>query len=98
MLLRGLAYADPKVLVRVLRYSGAGCLGAITILLVITGRVGAAFFTGSMAWGLATGGHLWPAGWPHFPGAGGGWRAKHNPGGTTTVRTPWVEMKLDHDS
>lgn len=97
MLLRAFAFADPKALVRVIRYTGAGALGAITLLLFFTGRVAPAFFLGSMAWGLATGGHIWPVGWPHFPGTGN-WRSKPAAGGSTSVRTPWIEMELDHDS
>jgi DnaJ-like protein len=98
MLLRGFAFADPRALARVLRYTGAGALGVFTLLLFFTGRIAPAFVLGSMAWGLATGGHVWPLSWPpHFPGTGT-WRSKPAAGGSTAVRTAWLEMELDHDS
>jgi DnaJ-like protein len=97
MLMRGVAFADPKLLIRILRYLGAAALGVFTVLLAVTGRFAPAFFLGSLAWGLATGGHVWPAGWPHFPSAPSS-RPKPKPGGSTAVRTPWLEMELDHDT
>lgn len=96
LVVRGLAYADPKVLFRILRYFGAAGLGLITVLLALTGRVAPALFLGSMAWGLATGGHVWPAGWPHF--SGGHSRAASMSGASSSIRTEWVEMELDHDT
>src|SRR5579872_2434102 len=90
-----LANADPKLLVRLVRYTAAAVLGLFTLLLAVTGRLGVAFFLGSMAWGLATGGHLWPGGWPHFPGTGGHSRPSS---GSTSVRGSWVEMQLDHET
>lgn len=93
--IRAFVTADPKLLVRILRYTGAAGLGALTVLLALTGRMGAALFLGSMAWGLATGGHIWPARWPHYSGGQWGKRASS---GATTVRSNWVEMQLDHET
>jgi hypothetical protein len=63
--------AQPKMLARVLRYVGAGLLFALAIWLALEDRVGIAVLLGSMAWGLFTGGRVWPGGWPHyhFPGS-----------------------------
>lgn len=96
LILRGLAYADTKLLLRVLRYSGAGGLGLFTVLLALTGRMGPAIFLGSMAWGLATGGHVWPHGWPHY--SRGSSRPRSSSGRTSSVRAVWVEMELNHDT
>jgi hypothetical protein len=95
MLMRAFVLADTKVLVRVLRYTAAAGLGIFTVLLALTGRMGPALFLGSMAWGLATGGHIWPAGWPHYSGGHWGKRASS---GATSVRAKWVEMQLDHET
>ena len=95
LLIRTTAYADPKSVIRTLRYFGAAALGILTILLALTGRITPAFVTGSMAWGLVTRGHIWPGGWPYFSHSGGS--AKSKPG-TTSVRTTWLEMALDHES
>ena len=94
-LLRGFVGADPKALVKALRYAGAAGLGLLALFLVFTDRIGAAVFVASAAWGLFTRGHIWPGGWPNysFPG-----RTRSAPGQTTNVRTAWLEMELDHDS
>lgn len=96
LILRGLAYADAKLLIRILRYSGAAGLGVFTVLLAFTGRMGPALFLGSMAWGLATGGHVWPHGWPHY--SRGSSRPQSRSGGTSSARAVWVEMELNHDT
>jgi len=96
LIIRALAYADAKLLIRILRYAGAAGLGVFTLLLAFTGRLGPAFFLGSMAWGLATGGHIWPHGWPHY--SRGSSRPRSPSGGTSSVRSVWVEMELDHDT
>jgi len=97
LILRGLAFADAKSLLRILRYSGAGGLGLFTLLLAVTGRMGPALFLGSMAWGLATGGHVWPHGWPHYSRGSSRPRSSTG-GGTSSVRATWVEMELNHDT
>jgi hypothetical protein len=94
-LLRAFVGADPKALVKALRYAGAIALALVAAFLVYTDRVGAAVFVGSAAWGLFTRGHVWPGGWPHYPIGG---RSRSSPGQTTNVRTSWLEMELDHDS
>jgi hypothetical protein len=89
--------ADPKMLAKVFRYIGAGLLLAAAIALAYGDRVGVAMLLGSMAWGLFTGGRVWPGGWPHynFPG---GRRAKTAGGQSTRVATDWIEIELDHDT
>jgi hypothetical protein len=97
VLLRAFAFTDPKALIKGLRYSGAAGFGAFAALFAAMGRLVPAMFFGSMAWSLFTRGHAWPAGWPHFSG---GWSSRSRPkqGESTGVRTPWVEMELDHDT
>lgn len=92
-LVRAFVGADPKALVRALRYVGAGALLLLAIYLVARDLIGPAVFVASAAWGLFTRGHIWPGGWPTFPG-----RSRSAPGQTTSVRTAWLEMELDHDS
>lgn len=88
--------ANPKALAKVLRYVGAGLLFATAIWLGYENRMGAALFLGSMAWGLFTGGHVWPGGWPYynFPGRA----SKPSGGQSTRVATDWIEIELDHDT
>jgi hypothetical protein len=92
-LLRGFVGANPKALVKVLRYAGAIALAGLAVGLFLTDRPAAAFFLASAGWGLFTGGHAWPGGWPHW-----GRRAAPSQGQTSNVRTQWLEMELDHDS
>jgi len=96
-LLRAFVGADPKLLVKSLRYTGAAALAAFAILLAVGNRWGPAMLLGSMAWGLFTSGHVWPGGWPHYSG-GPSPRSRPRQGESTAVRTPWVEMELDHDT
>jgi hypothetical protein len=95
MLLRGFVGADPKALVRALRYAGAIALGLLALFLVFTDRIGAAIFIGSAAWGLFTRGHIWPGGWPTYSFGG---RSRSSSGQSTAVRTAWIDMELDHDT
>jgi hypothetical protein len=95
-LLRAFTTVDPKLLVKTLRYAGAIVLGTLAVFLALADRWGPAMFVGSMAWGLFTGGHAWPGGWPHYSGGWSG--SKPEEGRSTSVRTAWVEMELDHDT
>jgi DnaJ-like protein len=97
LLLRAFAFADPKLLIKSLRYVGATVFGAFALLLAFGGRWAPAMVLGSMAWGLATRGHPWPQGWPPFFG-GHSSRSRTKENETTSVRTAWVEMELDHDT
>jgi len=84
--------ADPKALAKMLRYLGAGLLGAGALGLFAMDRVGVGMLLASMAWGVFTGGSIIPGGWPHWG------RGRASAGQTTTVRTDWIEMELDHDT
>ena len=94
-LLRAFLGADPKALVKALRYVGAGTLALLAGFLIFTERIGPGIFVASAAWGLFTRGHVWPGGWPRFNAAGA---ARTTPGQSTSVRTSWLEMELDHTS
>lgn len=99
------AGANPKSLAKGLRTTGAIVMGLGALALLTVDRVGVATLLGSMAWGLYTGGHIWPGGWPHFgrsrsggATAGGTGGAKPGAGRTTSVRTAWLELELDHET
>jgi hypothetical protein len=98
ILMHGFARADPKSLVKGVRYLGAGALVLLAAFFLVRGIVPAAVLLGSMAYGVFTGGRVWPGGWPHwhFPPGGAGPRTQT--GQTTRVATQWVEMELDHDT
>lgn len=90
--------ANPKLLVRLLRYLGAALLGTLAVFFFLTERISAAMFIAVAAYSLFTKGHLWPGGWPHyqFPWGTGGSHPKA--GQATGVRTEWLDMELDHDT
>jgi hypothetical protein len=92
-LLRLFSGADPKALMKALRYFGAGLLLLAAIGLAALDRVSLAMLAGSMAWGLFTGGHVWPGGWPfpHRASTGSSDAKSH-------VKTKWLDMELDHTS
>src|SRR5271167_4653811 len=92
MMLRWFAGADPKALVKALRYFGAGVLLLGAVGLAALDRVSLAMLAGSMAWGLFTGGHVWPGGWPHFHRPSGAGSAAN---GNSHVKTKWLDMELD---
>jgi hypothetical protein len=98
VLMHGFTRADPKSLVKGLRYLGAGALVLAAAFFLVRGIVPAAVLLGSMAYGAFTGGRMWPGGWPHwnFPHPGGGPRTQS--GQSTRVVTEWIEMELDHDT
>jgi len=95
LLLRAFIGANPTALAKGLRYVGAGVLAALAVGLFFLDRPAVAVFVASAAWGVFTGGHAWPGGWPHF----GRWgKSASARGQTSSVRTSWLEMELDHDS
>lgn len=98
ILLHGFTRADPKALVKGSRYLGASALVLAGAFFLVRGIVPAAVLLGSMAYGVFTGGRVWPGGWPHwhFPHPVGGSRPQS--GQTTRVATGWVDMELDHDT
>jgi hypothetical protein len=98
ILLHGFTRADPRTMVKGLRYLGSGALGLAAAYFLVRGIVPAAVLLGSMAYGAFTGGRVWPGGWPnwHFPHSGGG--ARPQTGRITRVATDWVDMELDHDT
>ena len=98
ILLRGFVGVDPKLLSKILRYAAAIGLALGAIFFGLLDRVGVAVLLGSMAYGMFTGGRVWPGGWPgwHFPHSGGGPRPQT--GKTSHVQTEWLEIELDHDT
>ena len=97
--------ADPDLLARAMRYVGAGLLGAAALALFTLDRVGLGFLFGSMAWGLYTGGHVWPGGWPYGfrrpqprsqSGSQSGPQSQSRSADVTRVRTGWLELELHH--
>jgi hypothetical protein len=91
-LLRAFVGATPSAMVKTLRYAGAGALALAALGLFLIERPAVGAFLASMAWGLFTGGHVWPGGWPHLG------RRTPSGGQSSRVRTDWLEMELDHDS
>jgi DnaJ domain len=90
VLAQGFASADPRRLVRAIRYGVGGVLLAIGVLLILAERIalgGVLVAAGLSA--IATG-RLGP-----FDLGGGVRRAA---GSDSTVRSAWFEMRLDHDS
>jgi hypothetical protein len=89
--LRWFAGANPKTLLKGMRYFGAGALALAAVGLAALDRVGLASLAASMAWALFTNGHLWPGGWP-YPHRSSPTAAS----GTTTsqVKTEWLEIEL----
>ncbi|MEM6615952.1 MAG: DnaJ domain-containing protein [Pseudomonadota bacterium] len=95
LLARGFVSASPAVLADVIRRGFGVILGLIAVVFLVTGRWVFALPVGALAFSLLTGRSL--PGFPGFPGFGGGWGPK-SPGQTSTVRTVFVEMNLDHDT
>jgi hypothetical protein len=91
-LIRAFVGASPSALAKSLRYAGAGALALAALGLFLIERPAVGAFLASMAWGLFTGGHVWPGGWPHFR------RRTPSGGQSSSVRTAWLDMELDHDS
>lgn len=95
-LLRWFVGADTKALLKASRYFGAGLLLLAAVGLAALDRVALAMLAGSMAWGLFTGGHAWPGGWPYPHGGAAGPPPPDNP--TSRVKTDWLDMELSHAS
>jgi len=72
LLVRGFLSAPPSTLAKALRMAGAIALGLVAAGLFATERIAGAMFVASMAWGLFTGGRMWPGGWPHYGSAQNG--------------------------
>lgn len=91
-LLRAFVGLNPALLVRSLRYVGVLALALLAVAFFFFDRPGVAIFAAGAAWSVFTGGHAWPGGWPH-------WSRRRAPQGqSSSVRTDWIEMELDHDS
>lgn len=92
--------ADPRRLAQVLRWVALGLCGAAAVLLVLTGRGGAALLP------LMAAAFLLRRLAVRIPGFGGsfGWHGAGTGGGRprsdrgSDVRTEWLRMHLDHDT
>jgi hypothetical protein len=93
-LLRQIAYADTRVLLRGLKWGAAGLIGAAGIYLLLTGRLMQAAFAVSA---LAPMFVRWRAAWQGLRNATGAARGP-TPGKRSTVETSHLAMVLDHDS
>jgi len=82
--------ADPKRLARALPYIGGGAALLIAMLLFLRGQIGPAVSIGLVGLGVLGYVSLWPA--------SVGARTRKSPGQISRVRTPFLEMELDHDS
>ena len=82
--------ADPKQVVRVLRYIGGGAALLFAVFLLIRGEIGPAVSIALLGLGLIGYVSLWPA---NFGG-----RGQKSPGRTSHARTTFLEMELDHGS
>ncbi|MCG8691490.1 MAG: DnaJ domain-containing protein [Minwuiales bacterium] len=94
--------ANPKQIVKGLKYGGAALLALLATFFAITGRFALAAPAGVGALMLLG---KWPAGalGRGFPGMGGlggfaGMGRKPSPGQSSEVETGWIRMTLDHDS
>ena len=82
--------ADPKQVVRVLRYIGGGAALLFAVFLLVRGEIGPAVSIALLGLGLIGYVSLWPA---NFGG-----RGQRSPGQTSRARTTFLEMELDHGS
>jgi hypothetical protein len=88
--LRGFANADPKTLVKGLRWIAIIVGGAFALWLVVSGRLGQAMM---MAAAMAPLFMRWKALWNTMRNAGG-----PSQGQSSDVETAWLRMSLDHDT
>ena len=96
-LLRAFVGTDPKALVKALRSVGSGALVLDAIGLVVIDRPFSAVFVALIAWSLYTGGRIIPGIWPLYRFSAGR-NSASSKGQTSSVRTAWLDMELDHDS
>ena len=96
-LLRAFVSTDPKALVKALRSVGSGALALAAIGLVFIDRPFSAVFVAMVAWGLYTGGRIIPGIWPLYRFSAGR-NSASSKRQTSSVRTAWLDMELDHDS
>jgi DnaJ-domain-containing protein 1 len=82
--------ADPKQVVRVLRWIGGGASLLLAGFLLFRGQIGVAIPLGAFGLGLL--------GWTSFWSASFGARTQRSAGQTSRVRTGFLEMELDHDT
>jgi hypothetical protein len=82
--------ADPKQVVRVLRWIGGIAALLLTGFLLFRGAVGIAIPLGAFG--------LWLLGWTTFWPASFTARTQKNTGQVSHVRTAYLEMELDHDT
>ncbi len=93
LMLRSFAGADTKALVQWLRYFGVGVLLLAAVGLAALDRVGLAMLAGGLAWGILTGGQLWPRRWPFSLGRSGMGTSNDT---VSRVKTEWLDMELSH--
>jgi hypothetical protein len=82
--------ADPKQAARLLRYIGGVAALIFTLFLLLRGEIGLAIPVGAVGLGWLGWLALWPASF--------GGRTQKRPGQVSRVRSPFLEMELDHDS
>ena len=82
--------ADPKQVVRVLRWIGGGVALLLAGFLLFRGQIGIAIPLGAFGLGLL--------GWTSFWPASFGARTQRSAGQVSRVQTAFLEMELDHDT
>jgi hypothetical protein len=88
--LRAYSKADPKTVARALKLGGGIVCLAGAAFLMVRGQLGLALPLGTLGLGLLGWVQLWPAGF--------GARTRKSSGQVSRVRSPFVEMELDHDT
>lgn len=97
-LLRAAAYTDTKTLLRGLKWTAVGVIGAAGTYLLVSGRFMQAVFAVSAMAPMFV---RWRAAWRTMRNAArstGAWGQGPAPGNRSTIDTTWVTMVLDHDS
>jgi len=82
--------ADPKQAAQLLRYIGGAAALIFALFLLLRGEIGLAIPVGAVGLGWLGWLTLWPASF--------GGRTQKRPGQVSRVRSPFLEMELDHDS